>query len=541
MGIRRPSAPAVNTGSPFANTIIDRGLADSTVLFQNACDAGGIWTVGPGTFFVSDEAASGLRCVDITKSVRFVGSGAGITIIKPTSANQDWFLFYAPTSATPFSYISFEGITFDGRYDPSTLSAQAGQSGGVGIAGASKFSVRLCEFLNFAHVGATTGMDANDVQVTSVDISHNRFEKCWLGVSSKGGGVTRARYAFNEMQSIRSGGFTMDGESVAPPTTPGHDMVVIQGNIIDGLGWASAPEGGYGIGVQENVHNLLVTGNVIRAGVGTGFVGIDIEVGQTDQPVERVRVSDNVVEDMPSKGIRVVTAANSHIDDLAIVNNTVKDSILGIEVTGSTTLLVRRLSIGANKVTDMNKGSAGANTGIQVTVDDLVDSFQSYDNWVNDIDGWGMYLSGRNISSSGDRATSCTRYGIEVKGPGAVAGERGVSVVGARCSGNDRAGLRINACPKASVHGGHFFNNGGSATDPYGVMLVASPNATVTGIAAKDTQTVKTQTYGIYIDADSDDSLIQANDVQGNATGGINDASTTMNSGTIDANLNRTA
>jgi parallel beta-helix repeat protein len=260
-----------------------------------------------------------------------------------------------------------------------------------------------------------------------------------------------------------------------------------------------------GISVTHG-ERIKIEGNQIT---GYNTVGIDIETN-SDSFVKFVDVLNNYVEPAPTwlneentnrhAGIQVKAQTGDVHDDRSHV--TVEgNKVVGLDDAGTQfpqigirAVLWRDVIIRGNQVLNCRDGiDCGATDNVDDGTTGVVE---------------GNTVKGCNHATAG--------IGIQIR--------TNISCTGNVCEENEGAGIRVQG-RGCTVTGNVCRNNGKSGADvsttrPAGIWVEGEDNV-ITGNRCRDTQTPKTQEWGIYLEDGSSNNLVEGNHVTGNDTKGI--------------------
>lgn len=151
----------------------------------------------------------------------------------------------------------------------------------------------------------------------------------------------------------------------------------------------------------------------------------------------------------------------------------------------------------------------------------------SYLNWFVNLDVENCVYSGivsqRSISASaiGNRFLGGWSSGNGANGV-YMYDERWASIEGMTIGENQEHGILLESCERIIVKGNVVYNNSKKSAGTYhGILISNSTNSIVAENHCHDTQSTKTQGYGVYEYGSTDYSIISLNNLRGNATGAV--------------------
>lgn len=317
----------------------------------------------------------------------------------------------------------------------------------------------------------------------------------------------------------------------APANTPnisvgGVDVSVTNNSVIGG---------GYGVifGVpygSSPISDAVISGNRIKNTALDGIfitenIGSDGSVSP-NYSCMRVTVNGNTIENSGDSAIEVgfgskdVTVMGNTIDTAATDGIIIRNA-MGVTITGNT-------------IRDVGPSSDGSGiqsvalNGFYTAAYDLVIANNSISNVGHDATGNGILVQGQRLAVTGNVITSVCSTGIVIE----TASQFTCSGNQVMLCGQDGISLGIyntSSASEGTITGNTILNNAlypsvNGARDGI-VIHTASNNLVFTGNLCTDTQTTKTQRYGINVfSAAAGSSItINANRTSGNLSGGVND------------------
>ena len=333
---------------------------------------------------------------------------------------------------------------------------------------------------------------------------------------------------YKETVTIR-GDYTISGMIQVPSYT----VLTIDGKLTEASSRdlpAMIRNENYGVSVDSNIeiHGGILDGN--KAGGSTGH-GIQLD-GVTDSLVQGVTVKN--VGGASGRGIYITTTSPSRTTERVIVADVFVSGATNsnIEFAGSAaTTNVRVNMVRLSNLISIDSGQRGliltnvhnstfSGLDIANTVTHGIDlSYNSTDNAISNfaIRNTGMsginddtFSSTRNVYSNG-RIYNATLLGFT-----STATDLALTNMIISDSGQD--GVRLaSVSDRCVITDVISKNNGKSAANTYhGFVLLGTDNCILVGNSAYDDQAVKTQRFGIVLDASSDNNIVTGNNVSGN-------------------------
>ena len=444
------------------------GANDSTTAIQNAinaADGSGMIKVPPGTYSVTG--------ITLKSGTKIVGSGRHNTkIILANTTNVDVL-----TTVNDAQNIESSDITVDGNSANNT--SGEGISFPYNASGASHCHIYRATIQNIAKIGIDFGTVSTECTITDCTISSTGADAIYMG-EPLDATISRVKiYDANTGNNANVGAITLLYH---------WTNMRIENVEIDNSGTGSSTGFGIFANATQTANNLVITGCIMQNFGSHGIMVYANNAAVTNVNIGNCIVSNAGKTDGSGTGVYVVQAGTGTVNKINI-SNVLSDTSAGygIEVVGNQFTITG--------CTVINGGDPGIHAqGSSFTISG------NYSN--NPGGGFGITL---NACSKG----TVTGNVCEGNGYG------GIGVYGAS---GDHLNITGNACMNNGVLAG------GSTWEYAGIAINPTAPATylvVQGNQCTDTQTTKTQTYGIN-EANGNYNFIANNDVRGNATTNLN-------------------
>lgn len=231
--------------------------------------------------------------------------------------------------------------------------------------GSTDLTVENCVFKNITDVAildrqqqfATSG-SAVKTKLANTIINNNRFINCKHSYLTKGGGAKNIIYTNNIHKDCYTG-VKLDGEVMYNDEfNDGNGYsgnVVISNNIFNNIGGALCKGAGLNcIMVEERVHNVTITGNVID---GADYVNaIAVNTGQTASHTENINITNNIITKVTNGyGLHigeygsVVGNNDAYHNTLRVNGNTFKDLMCSAVVVSMVNISLTNFDLSGNK------------------------------------------------------------------------------------------------------------------------------------------------------------------------------------------------
>ncbi len=536
----------------YIPTSLHEGIADGTnatalqTYIQTAVDdaEGNVLYFPPGTYLVSGSTATG--CVELpTGGIRLQGAGKYLTTIQMAAA----------TAAAAFTCIDGDKLEIDGIAIDGQNTTRVAWQRGLVLRGVQDSAITNCRFYRVGDGAVLYGMagfgGSDSYGEGTRQPKRARVSGCeW--VDARGTVCLLSKYTGMEEWEITNNAFR-DSCSIAisiesEQADPSHiaKRTVITGNRISGCSYTYT--GGlsavaWGIAYGELAQDCVIANNIIDGVAGdTVAAGILISTSpsQDDEDTSTVVVSANTIRSVTGASGRahgvLVQAGDTDTTDVSIQGNVISDCEDGIsfecDASAATLGYVRGVSVIGNTVTDVTEfGVWTANVSSSGSIP-LLDAVIS-GNVIRGSGSHGMSLHIENSVIAGNKIDDAGGVGLSL-----LTGSERLTISGNNITNSVSDGVQ-GAFADSMFIGNVIMNNGLGGGTTYALRITTGGNNLIHGNNLSDDQGVPTQSWG-FRSATATDRCFH-NDMLGNASGSVFGGIASVNDGTFDLALNRTA
>jgi hypothetical protein len=525
------------------------GVTDDTAEIQAAVTAaaGGTLYFPPGTYLVSGTTATG--CVELpTTGIRLQGAGKYLTTIKMAAATDA-----AAVVCIDGDKLEIDGVGFDGQNTIRVAWQRA-----MVLRGVQDVSITNCRFYRIGDGGVLFGLQgfggSDSYGEGTRQTKHARVSGCeW--VDCRGSVCLLAKYTGADGWTITDNTFR-DSCSIAisiesEQGDPSHiaKRTVISSNRITGCDYnytgSLLSTVAWGISYGELCQDCVIANNVIDGVTGdTIAAGILVSTSpsQDDEDTSTVVVTGNVVRNTDATGANrdygiAVQCGDTDATDVVVSNNVLTNPMVGIGVScdsGATTLgYVRGISIVGNIINGAGQFGIWTDTTSSAGSLPLVDCTIA-NNVVRNTVSHGISLHAEDTVISGNKVTAAGGVGMSL-----LTGSERLTISGNSVTSCTSDGIQ-GAFTDSAVTGNTVMNNGQGGGTTYALRITAGGNNLIHSNTLSDDQGGSaTQSYG-FRSATATDRCFN-NDMLGNVSGTVFGGIASVNDGTYDLALNRTA